>query len=138
MFNSEEYSWADIEIVALGRPIVGARRIQYKESQEKVNIYGRGNKPVARSRGNKEYEGELGLLQSELEALQNAVSAGKSVLDIKPFDIVVSYVPEVGGSIRTDILKACEFTENEKGMDQGDTNMEIDLPLIIGDIQYNV
>lgn len=137
MFTSEEYSWSDIEMTMLGRVVIGFRKISYTEKQTKTNIYARGNKPVARTRGNKEYEGSVMLLQSEVESLQAELAAGKSLNDIGPFDITVSYAP-ASGNIKTDILKACEFTEITKGMSQGDSNMEIELPIIIGDIDYNV
>lgn len=136
MFNSEEYAWSDVQIQMLGRPVGGARSVMYKVTQTKTNIYARGNKPRARTRGNKEYEGELGLLQSEVEALQATLRANQDLLDLGPFDIVVSYAP-AGGTIKTDILKDCEFTELEKGMEQNDENMQPTLPLIIGDVKYN-
>lgn len=138
-FTTDQYSWADIDIVMLGKVVGGARGVRYKASQEKEPVYGRGNKPVALVRGNKAYEGELKLLQSELEALQVSVGVGNDIVDIPPFDIVVAYIPRNGGTqIRTDIIKHCEFTEVEKGMDQGDKFMEITLPFVALDIQKGV
>jgi hypothetical protein len=138
MFDSNEYSWADIQVFMLGRPVVGIRGVRYKVSRTKTNIYALGSKPVARTRGNKEFEGELILLQSELEALQEGLKKGQDITDIKPFDIVVTYAPTNGGKITTDIVKGAEFLEVEKGMNQNDPNMELTLPVIIADIQYNV
>lgn len=138
MFRSEEYAWIDMQIYYLGKLVTGARGLTYKASQTKENIYAKGSKPVARGRGNKEYEGELRILQSELEALQEAAGRGRDILDIRPFDLVCSYAPEGSTSIVTDTLKQVEFNEVEKGMNTGDTFREIVLPISIGDIEFNV
>lgn len=138
MFNSKEYEWSNVEVLFLGKPVTGIRGVSYKESQEKELLYARGNKPRSIQKGNKAYSGSISLLQSELEALQIAAGKGKSILDIPAFDIVVAYVPEVGASIVTDIIKNVEFTEIEKKIKQGDKFMEIELPIIALDIEYNV
>ena len=137
VFNTREYSWADVEIYMMGKLVTGARGVKYKVSREVEQIYGLGDKPRAHAYGNYSFEGELTLLQSELEALQEAVGAG-TVLDIPPFDIVISYAPRDGGPIKTDIVKSAVFTEVEKGLKQGDKYQEITLPFKALDIQYNV
>jgi hypothetical protein len=138
MFDTDEYAWADVQVVMLGRPVIGIRGFRYKVSRTKTNIYAKGSKPVARTRGNKEFEGELVLLQSELEAMQKGLKKGQDITDMKPFDVVYAYAPEDSTDITTDIAKAVEFLEVEKGMAQNDPNMELTLPVIIGDIQFNV
>lgn len=137
-FNSKEYSWSDVEIQMKGRKVIGARGVKYKTSQEKEAVYGAGNEPKTIARGNKSYEGELVVLQSELEALTETYGEGADVVDIAPFDIIVAYAPKNGGAITTDIIQLAEFTEVEKGMVQGDKNMEITLPFISLGIQKNV
>jgi len=138
MFNSKEYSWSNVEVVMLGRPVTGIRGVTYKATQEKEVIYARGNKPRAIQHGNKSFECSISLLQSEVEALLLAAGTGKNVLDIPAFDIVVAYVPDGGGEIITDIIKNVEFTEVEKSLKQGDKLMEVELPAIALDIEYNV
>ena len=136
-FNSEEYGFADITVVFLGRPVITLRRIRYKVMQQKDNIYGKGKLPVARGRGQKTFEGNIGLLHSDLRALLVSVGGGDDVLSIKPFDVIVNYGPLVGLQ-STDILKYVEFTEQEVDVKQGDMFTEVDMPIIIGDIQFNV
>jgi len=135
-FSTKEYEWSDIEVLLLGRPVTGIRDIKYKATQEKEVLYARGNKGRSIQKGNKIYDGSIMILQSELDALINAAGADKDALDIPPFDIVIAYVS--GGILKTDIVKNAEFTEFEKGMAQNDKNMEIELPFICLDIQYNV
>jgi hypothetical protein len=90
-------------------------------------------------RGNKSYEGQIVLLQSELEALKAAAGPGNDLTDIPPFDIVVAYIPRQGGTqIITDIIKHVEFTEVEKSINQGDKFMEVTLPFVALDIEKAV
>ena len=136
--NYDQYAWCDIEVVMQGRKITGLRGISYKESQEKEAIYGAGSEPIAIGRGNKSYEGEIKLLQSEYEALVRAAGTGNGVLDLRGFDIVVAYVPEDSAQILTDIIKYAEITEAEKGWSQGDKFIEISLPFIALGVDKNV
>lgn len=138
VFNSEEYGWNDIQIVMLGRPIIGARAIRYKEMQEKGNVHGAGKKPIARTRGKVDYEGSIKILMSELRALLQSQGNGKSVLEIKPFDIIVSYAPSVSDVISTDRIVYAEFTECEVNVEQGAPEIEVELPIIIGNIEWNI
>jgi hypothetical protein len=138
MFNSDEYGFIDLTVVMLGRPVVGLRGIRYNESQEKGNVHGAGKKPIARTRGQVNFEGELRILHSELRAILQSQGSGKSILSIRPFDIVCTYAPEAGGVISTDTLKYVEFTQAEIDLSNGDQFTEVVLPIIIGDIKFNV
>ena len=136
-FDSKQYSWANVEVVMLGRPLIGIRGVKYKISQEKEPVYGRGNKPLAIQSGNKKYEGSIDLLQSEAEALEKAAIAagGDDIFDLAGFDITVAYVPKDSATVSVDIIKGVSFSESEKGMKQGDKNMEVSLSFIALDIQ---
>lgn len=132
-FSSKQYSWSDTSISIGGRILEGCTEVEYSEKQEKDVLRGRGNKPHKVTRGNIAYEGKLTIWQSELESMvQDAPN--KSVLNLS-FDVIVSYVPDDGGPTVTDVLKGCEFTENKKGMKQGDKNMLIEMPIIFLDIK---
>ena len=132
-FNSREYEWADVSVVAAGRMITGIRGVSYTSSQEKEALYGKANKPHSIQRGNKTFAGSIRLLQSELEALE--LAAGGDALDIS-FNIVVAYGnPAKGDVITTDLLVGCEITEIPKGLNQNDKFMEIELPLVMLDVK---
>ena len=132
-FNSREYEWADVSVVAAGRMITGIRGVSYTSSQEKEALYGKGNKPHSIQRGNKTFAGSIRLLQSELEALE--LAAGGDALDIS-FNIVVAYGnPSKGDVVTTDLLVGCEITEIPKGLNQNDKFMEIELPLVMLDVK---
>ena len=128
-FNSREFEWSNVKVFMLGRFITGLQSVSYTVKQEKEYVYGTGSEPRAIQHGNRSYEGEIKILQSELEALTLAAPQ-KDILRLN-FDLVVSYstldnVPQ----IVTDTLKHCEFTEVPKSISQNDKMMEITLPII--------
>lgn len=115
-------------VFAGNRDITGLRGIKYAPKQEKEPLYGKGNKPLSIQKGNKSYEGELIVTQSELLALEMA--AGGDILDLELM-IVVNYGnPSKGDMIATDELIGVQFTEGAKEMKQGDKFMECTLPFI--------
>lgn len=133
MFNSREYEWADISVVMAGRTVTGIRAIKYTKSQEKEALYAKGNLPHSIQHGNKSYAGSITLLQSELEAIEQASDG--DALDAN-FDIMIAYGnPLKGDVIQTDYIKGAELTEIPKGMSQGDKFAEIELPFIALDIK---
>ena len=87
MINGREYGWEDITAYVGGRDVMGFRSIKYTTKQEKEALYGKGNKALAIQSGNISNDGEIGLTQSEVEALETA--AGGSLLGIQ-LDIVVA------------------------------------------------
>lgn len=135
-FNSSQYSWSDVTVVIGGKPITGITSVEYKASQEKKAIYGKGNQPISIQKGNISYTGSIKLLQSELETLSVA-GGNNGVLGLE-VDVVVAYGnPENGDLIRTDILKGVQFTEEPRAIAQGDTNMESEIPMVFLRLQRN-
>lgn len=128
MFDSRQYEFADLTLELGGRTVTGFRGIKYSSKQEKELVYGKGNEPLHIQKGNKSYEGEITLLQSELETLRQAGSG--SVLNLR-LDAVVAYGnPSNGDTLITDKIRGLEFTEDAKEMKQGDKFMEVSLPFI--------
>lgn len=137
-FSTQQYAFKDLKIVLLGRTLVGFQGIKYKVATDKEPVFGRGNKALAIQSGNERVEGELMLLQSELELLIAAVKTaqpGKKITDIA-FDLVVGYGD--GNTSVTDIVKGAQFTEYEKGMEQEDKFMQVTLPFLALDVEENV
>lgn len=133
MVNTREYEWSDVNVVMAGRPVTGLRGVKYSAKQEKELVHAKGNKPHSIQRGNKTYEGEITLLQSEYESLRSA--CGGDILDAS-VDIVAAYGnPTNGDAITTDILIAVEFTEDNTEWKQGDKFQEKTLPFIFVDMK---
>lgn len=132
MINGNEYAFEDLSVVILGRPILAFKEVEYGASKEHGNINGRGNVPVAMTRGKKEAKpGKLTIAQSEFEALVRATPAGKDPTDWSPFEMIVAYAPE-GGVITTDIVPYCRVNEYTKKFSQDDQSMWIELTLTTG------
>ena len=123
----------------LGRPVVRLLEVKYKTKQESKLIYGRGAEPLGIQRGNRSYEGEMKIGQSELEALTRKAQELFPQSDptgLPQFDISVSYSKD--GILTRDILVGVTLDEFEKGLKQGDSDMEVALPFKCLAIQYNV
>ena len=128
MVNTREYEWSDVTVVLAGRLVTGLRGVKYSAKQEKELLHAKGNKPHSIQRGNKTYDGEITLLQSEYEALRKA--SGGDILDAS-MDIVAAYGnPTAGDVITTDMLIGVEFTEDSTEWKQGDKFQEKTLPFI--------
>lgn len=129
MFNSREYEWADLTFLLGGKDLTGFRGIKYSIKQEKEAVYGKGNMPIAIQKGNKSIEGEITVLQSELETMRLQSGTG-SILDLQ-LDAVACYGnPANGDVLVTDVIQGIQFTEEPKELKQGDKFMEITLPFI--------
>lgn len=131
MFNSRQYEFADMTLFLGNRDVTGFRSIKYTEKQEKEPLHGKGNKPLSIQKGNKTYEGSIGVLQSELEALE--VAAGGSILDLELTAVVNYGNPTKGDMVKTDELIGVQFTEVSRELKQGDKFMEIELPIVFLD-----
>lgn len=128
MFNSRQYEYSDITLAIGAKIIVGCRGIKYASKQEKEHVYGKGNEPLHIQRGNISHEGEITVLQSELETLR-AEGQG-SILGLRLDGVVAYGNPSQGDVLITDKLIGIEFTEDGKEMKQGDKFMEVTLPFI--------
>lgn len=139
MINGRQYEFADISLVLGGRDVCGLRGIKYSEKQEKEVLYGKGNKPLSVQKGNLSYEGEISLTQSELETLKTLArtQTGRSSIMSLNLNAVVCYGNPLKGDIMiTDRIYGIQFTEDAKELKQGDKYMEVTLPFICTDIEY--
>ncbi|MDR2652185.1 MAG: hypothetical protein LBC68_07720 [Prevotellaceae bacterium] len=134
LINGRQYEFADLTLYLGGRDVTGFRGIKYTSTQEKEILYGKGNKGLSVQKGNIAHSGEISLTQSELETLK--ALGGGSVLNLS-LNATVSYGnPAKGDMLITDKIKGLQFTEEAKEIKQGDKFMEITLPFICLDIEY--
>ena len=129
-FNTKEFSWSNVEIAMLGRSITKARGVSYKATKEKEYLHARGENPYSIQSGNKAYEGQLVLLQSEVEAMAAQLEPDEDLTDLEPFSVSVSYVPKNGTGVITHTLENVEFTEDPREINQNDKFQEITLPIM--------
>ena len=127
-FDSRQYEFNDLTLELGGRIVTGFRGVKYSTKQEKELLYGKGNEPLSIQKGNISYEGEVTVLQSELETLR--LLGGGSVLGLSLNATVCYGNPANGDMLIIDKIRGLQFTEDGKEMKQGDKNMEITLPFI--------
>jgi hypothetical protein len=137
-FDSREYAWKDLRTNILGRT-VEFTNIKYTVKKDKSFVRGKGSKPLHIAHGNEEVSGEVTLLQSEviaLTAIAKAVNPKYKITDIE-FDIICAY-GDADNGLTTDIVKTVSIQEYEKGMKNGDPNMEVPLKFIALDVAESV
>lgn len=136
LINGIRHSWGDIKLNLLGRTVSGITAIAYDDKTEKKNGYGAGNMPTDRGYGNYEATAKITLKRYEVQAIQTAL-AGKRLQDIAPFDITVAYL-NAADKIVTDVIRNVEFTNNKRDVKQADSDMVVELDLIVSHIEWGV
>jgi len=129
-FNSKEFAWSNVEISSLGKVLTKARGVKFTVKKEKEFLYARGENPHSIQSGNKSYEGELMILQSEMEAMIKQLKPEEDITDLSGVNITVAFVPKDSTKVVTYILKGVEYTEDSRDMKQGDKFQEITLPFL--------
>lgn len=136
LINGINYSWANITLTLFGVPVVGITKIEYKRKQKKENNYGFGTQPISRGYSNYEYEGSIELYLDEWKRIISS-SPNNDPLLIAPFDIQVTYSGR-GIVAEKDVLKSCEFMEDNFEANQGDSKLMVTIPLVIGAIDRGI
>jgi len=136
MINGQEYAWEDIQIAVEGnsQPLTNVLGVEYASKRKHENLMGAGSEPVGMGRGNKDYEASITMRLGEVLKLQEAWGGD---ITKKVFTVTVAFANE-GGKQTVDQLLYCRINELKKGMKQGDTSMEVELPLTIAGIKYNI
>lgn len=133
LVNGVSYSWVHINCRLYGVPVKGITKITWKKKSDKVNNYGAGPDPVSRGYGRNEYEASIELYREEWQRIID-ISPDKDPLSIPPQDVPVVF----GGSrvtAKTVVLQAVELLEDAFEANEGDTSLEISVPLIIAGVK---
>jgi hypothetical protein len=139
LFNSEEYAWKDMKVVIAGRPVLTTQSVQYTTERNLEPNYGAGDEPHSIQAGNKSFTGEIGLNQSDIEALnRSAKGQGANDLTDIAFDVVVNFSKTVTDPQVTDVLRHCRISSLPKGWNQGDSKMVITCQMMILKIEYDI
>ena len=127
LVNGVLVGWANCSCVIGGVVVTGINKIAYSEKQKKENIGGGGTaEPVGRGYGPVTYEGgELSLLLEEWKAII-AAAPGRRPTKIPMFDLPIVF----DNGMPSDIVRNCEFTENNFTSSEGDTKIFVTVPFI--------
>jgi hypothetical protein len=136
LINGRAYDWASLKAQLLGQTIAGITAVMYEDTQAKVDNGGAGTMPTSRGYGKYEAKASVTLEMKEVERIQAAVGTGRRLQDIPPFNIIISYVNE-SNLLVTHTLWNCEFTNNKREIKTGDTNIDVQLELIISHITWS-
>ncbi|MGI6718981.1 MAG: hypothetical protein ACOX4D_07620 [Bacteroidales bacterium] len=136
LINGVQPSWANLEVNIGGFPIVGITKITYSDKETMNNIYGLGQHPVARGYGNIESTCSITLLRSTVERLRHMSLTGR-LQDIKPFDIVVCFIPINGSRLIIHKIRNCQFLGDGLEISQGDTKNEQTFEILPSHIEWH-
>jgi hypothetical protein len=138
MINGKKYSWEDITATLPHGVLIDVENVEYSDGKEVEAQYGKGSMPTGYGQGNYSAEGKISLLREEFNRLlAYAKSQGKSLYNLPPFPITVSYANEDQPTV-TDILKSVKFAKTSVSAGQGDKSVKVDLDIqIIGGIAWN-
>jgi hypothetical protein len=134
LINGRQYEFADLTLFLGGRDVTGFRGINYGSKQEKEVLYGKGNRGMSVQKGNISHDGDISFTQSELETLK--ALGGGTVLNLNLNAVVCYGDPSKGDVLITDKIQGLQFTKEEKQIKQGDKFMEVTLPFIALNIDY--
>lgn len=129
--NSPEFAWANVQVVRNNGLLTKIRGVKFSVKKEKEYLHARGDRPHQIQHGNKTYEGEIKLLQSELDKIQATLADDEDLTDIVNDTIVVTFVKKSNlAKVVTYILKGVEYTEDTRESNQGDKWSEITVPIM--------
>lgn len=134
LINGKSYEYADITLIVLGVPIIGATAVEYGEEANITNVYGTGRYPISRGHGTVEPMAKITLLMEEVMNIVAAAPNGR-LHDIPEFDIIVSYT-DVSLIPVVHKIRNCRFKNNKIGSSTGDTSIPVDLDLVISHIEF--
>jgi len=136
LINGIRHSWASVNVSLLGRIVSGITAVSYEEKQDKKNNYGAGIFPVSRGLGKYEASAKITLHSYEVDALLKSLGPMKRLIDIAPFDLVVTFMAEGSDMLVNHVIRNCEFISNKRDVKSGDTVIETEFELIVTHIEW--
>lgn len=134
LINGVNYSWSNASLVLFNVPVVGIEKIELEEKQNKTNNYGSGIYPTSRGYGNVEPSGTITLYYDEVKKIIDA-APNRKLTDIPAFDIPLILSSDKVPYMKI-VARGVEFTSNSFKVNQGDTKVTVELPLIIAQIDW--
>ena len=133
LINGTQAHWADIQLsIAGSTPIYGVTEINYSVTRKIENVYGSGSEPIGRGFGNVEYNASITLKLTEVKSLVNLAPLG-DITQIPPFPISISWL-DTDFALINDTLLNCQFLSNDIKTKQGDTSIDVTIPIIFAGI----
>lgn len=128
--------WNNVTANLLGRDLEGVNEIEYDDSDDLQNVYGKGKYPVGRGGGNYEAKASITLFLEEIIALQRSLLPGNHLSSIAPFDVTVEY--EYSGFKYKDRIRNAQFKGRGISVKQGDKTIAYKFELVVSHIDWNI
>ena len=137
--NGVRTSYCSIELGIDGLKLVGVTAINYKETGEIPKIKGTSPKPVGRTRGMVDFEGDLEMLQEEWDELLVKLTRNGTIGYMEEaWPVSVTYAePSQPSKTKTDRLIGVRFHSAEKSNSEGADALSVKLQMSIMDIVWN-
>ncbi|WP_185284967.1 hypothetical protein [Elizabethkingia anophelis] len=135
--NGKYRNYGSVRISALGATFVGVGKIDYKRADaiDPVKVVG-STKAIGYTQGDETCEGNISMVSETVDAIQSKLPKGKTLQDIPPFPITVSYVDDLGLQV-CHVLYGCKFKENGRSAEAGNNSaIFVEIPLYIHDIDF--
>ena len=130
--NGKAYDSGDVIVTMLGNPDVEVNEISYETTQEHQKNFSLKRKARSWSVGKIEDSCTIALPMTEVVAIEKA--AGGNLLDIKPFDINVTFVDEYNDIINDTIT--CKFQKQGREV-TGEMGLAKQFEMFVLNIAYN-
>lgn len=134
MAYSNEYSSDSVSILVNGLVITRALGAKWGAKIDAEPFYGMGREPLGIADGNKSYEGNVKMHQSQLDKILSA-SGNKDLDTLRDIDIEVAFQDPLSGRLSTRTLIGCRFTEVGEEYKSGDKYAEIELPFLFEKVE---
>ncbi|MBY0244940.1 MAG: hypothetical protein K2Q03_05745 [Sphingobacteriaceae bacterium] len=138
--NQRSYDGGDVIVSMLGIFDIYADSIDYSTKREHQRNYGLGRKARSWSMGKEEYEGKISLMMEDVVAIQSTLDEGKSLIDLQPFSILVTFSPNADGSgLAIPVVDkiVAKFQATGRKIDNS-MGLKYEYELFVIDIQENV
>lgn len=136
VINGRRYSRASGETDLDGQTYSGVQAVKWKQSLKSKKVYGQGARAVGRTKGQKEDDGSITMLQQDWEVFKKGLAqkspSGLS-FGIVEFDTFLSYSESDADPVIERTLKGCRV-EEESGGHEGEDENKVELTLSIMDI----
>jgi len=130
-FDYDECAWKDMRLFFGGVEVGKVTGVRYGVEPDDEELFAAGDESIGIQSGNIKKSGMVKMLKGAAEDANRAVmAAGGRWLPDAQVDIVVVYQTDGTRPLQTDVIGKCKLGKFEKGWNQGDKKMEIEIPFL--------
>lgn len=136
LINGVSFTFADLQLMIFGVPIIGLTGISYMDEQVMQANYSAGSKlPTSVGFGNITFDCSITMTMEAVQAIRKVAPNGR-LQNIPFFPVGINFLPDSGLLVRH-VLKNCRFKGTSQAPAPDQSQIEVTLPLFVSDIDYN-